>query len=231
MRTRSLAESLQLAARGIVHGLRTQRNLRIHLAVAVLVLLFALSFELTRAELAVLLLAVGLVISMELLNTAVESVVDLATREYHPLAATAKNVAAGAVLVAAVVAAAVGYVLFFDRLGALHPQALARTVAAPASVTLISLIVVVLAVGFAKAFSREFRLQGGMPSFHAALAFALATAIYFLSQSGTVVLLAAALALMVGQSRIEGGIHSFLEVVAGALLGALATVLAFQLLL
>lgn len=211
----------------MLHALRHERNMRIHVATALLVFLLGLSVGLTRVELALLTVLLAFVICLELVNTAVEAVVDLISPERHPLAAVAKNVAAGAVFVAASIAVIVGYLLFFERLTNLHPDFLARTVMTPLYVPLVGISVIVIMVLAMKAFSTPFRLQGGMPSGHAAVASGLATAIFFLSESGAPVVLAFALALLVAQSRVEGRIHSVLEVVLGSVLGVLVVLALF----
>lgn len=102
------------AARGVWHCLRRERNFRFHLAVTVYVLAFAPYFSLNRMEWAILCLAFGSVLCAELINSAIERVVDRISEEQHPLSAAAKDLAAGAVLVAAIAAAGVG-LLFFLR--------------------------------------------------------------------------------------------------------------------
>src|SRR5690606_37974313 len=106
---RNFVESLRFAIAGILYAVRTQRNLRTHIGVGALLLVFSRPFALSPAESAVLLLTVGMVIAAELFNTAVELAVDLASEDYHPLAARAKNVAAGGVLAGALTALSVGY--------------------------------------------------------------------------------------------------------------------------
>ena len=86
------------ALRGIVHVVRSERNMRIHLLLGLLVVIFAAALGVGRLELVGLMLTIGLVLVAELFNTVVEEVVDLITPEYHPLAGTIKNIAAGAVL-------------------------------------------------------------------------------------------------------------------------------------
>lgn len=220
MKSKNLIESFTFAIRGLLYALRNERNMRIHLSLGLLVVLIGVALELTRLEMAILIALVGLVIGLELVNTAVENVVDLVTSERHPLAEVAKNVAAGAVLVAAAVALIAGYLLFFERIASLHPAMLARTVMMPIYVPLIGFTIVIALVVAIKALGAPFHLQGGMPSGHAAVAFGLAVAIFFLSESGAPVILGAGLALLVAQSRVEGNIHSVAEVVLGALLGA-----------
>lgn len=116
MRARTLIESFRFAFAGVAYAFRTQRNVRVHVLAAAAVTLLAWAVGLKGVELAVLVLAIGAVLAAELLNTAVETVVDLVTPAYHPLAAVAKNVAAGGVLVVACAAAVIGYIVFVPYL-------------------------------------------------------------------------------------------------------------------
>ena len=108
--------SFVFAFAGIVHTIRTQRNMRVHLGLGLAAAALALWLGLGPTEWAVLLVAMALVYCLEMLNTVVEAVVDLATEEYHDLAKVAKDVAAGAVLVSAIFAVGVGLFLFAPRL-------------------------------------------------------------------------------------------------------------------
>lgn len=109
----NLARSFACALRGIIHSLRYERNLRIHFFTAAYVLYFTRYFDLGKAELAIVILMIGLVISCELINTAIEAAVDLKTPVYSALAKTAKDAAAGAVLVSAAASVAVGFTLLW----------------------------------------------------------------------------------------------------------------------
>lgn len=102
------------AFNGIAYALRTQRNLRVHMVVTLLVCLFGLVFEIDKYEWLWLGLSITLVIATEMMNTAIESVVDLVTSEWHPLAKVAKDTAAGAVLITAVFAIIVGICVFAE---------------------------------------------------------------------------------------------------------------------
>ena len=108
--------SFRFAARGIAYLFRTQPNFGVHALAAGLVVAFTLLLGTTPAETGVLLLAIGLVLAAEAFNTALEAVVDLASPGYHDLARTAKDTAAGAVLIAAVVAALTGLLILGPRL-------------------------------------------------------------------------------------------------------------------
>ncbi|HEY8285338.1 MAG TPA: diacylglycerol kinase family protein [Chloroflexota bacterium] len=111
VRNGTLGAAFRFAGQGVVYVFRTQRNMRIHAGAAGGVLALAGLLGVSRVELAVLLLCILAVLTLEMLNTVVEAVVDLATEEYHPLAKVAKDVAAGAVLVMAVGAAAIGLLI------------------------------------------------------------------------------------------------------------------------
>lgn len=116
MRARNLKQSFSCAWAGIVCAFSTQRNMKIHGLAALLVIAFGLALRVSRLEWAVLFFAIFLVIVSEMINTAVEKTVDLYTREYHPLAGMAKNVAAGAVLVACLGAVITGIIVFGPRI-------------------------------------------------------------------------------------------------------------------
>ena len=99
------------ALKGIEEAIATQRHLRIHIVVAGLVVACGLLLGLRYIDLVLLVMVIALVVITELLNTAVELIVDLVSPVFHPIARRAKDIAAGAVLIAAVVAAAVGIII------------------------------------------------------------------------------------------------------------------------
>lgn len=114
-------DAFRYAVRGIALTFAAEANLRVHLAVAEAVLYVAAVEGLPRIEWAALILAIALVLAIELVNTAIERAVDLTVgQRMHPLAAAAKDAAAGAVLLAAAGAAAVGFVILWPRLGRLQ---------------------------------------------------------------------------------------------------------------
>jgi len=112
LQTRRLTDSFRYAWAGLVQIWKDERNIKIHFLAACGTLLAAVIAGLDRLEVAVLIAVIGLVVIAEVFNTVVEVLVDMITVEYHPLAAKAKNMSAGAVLVAAIVAVAAGVVIF-----------------------------------------------------------------------------------------------------------------------
>ncbi|MBI4320661.1 MAG: diacylglycerol kinase family protein [Chloroflexi bacterium] len=119
MRSRSLGDSFAHALEGLRYSLDTQRNARVHLAVGAVTLLGSVALGLSALELAIVVLAIAVVFFAELLNTVVETVVDLNTNEIHPLAKIAKDVAAGAVLWTAVGSVAIGLLVIGPHVVAL----------------------------------------------------------------------------------------------------------------
>lgn len=223
--------AFQFAFQGIVYATRTQRNMRIHLAAGAIALFAMLYLRLERAYVGLVVVAIVLVLAVELINTAVEAVVDLMTVAHHPLAKIAKDAAAGAVLIASFGAAIVGYLAFYEGLTATGASVSAAVAGVPRNFVLVALAITFIAAIFVKAYASRHAtpLQGGAVSLHAGLAFAAATAIAFLSQPLIVTLAAYLLAFLVSQSRVEGGIHSAREVIAGGLLGTAVTLAIFLL--
>ncbi len=231
-RAPSLLESFNYSLEGIIHVLRTQRNMRIHFLVAAVVLVVAFASGVTNYELIALLLAIAFVLIAEMINTAIESAIDVATTSFDPMAKLAKDIAAGAVLISAVNAVAVGYLVFAGKAADKTARVLDRLREAPAQLTLIALVLTILVVIGTKAYTgRGTPLRGGLPSGHAALAFAgwmaatyvIGDAHRFLISSLTFIM-----ALLVAQTRVESGVHSVLEVAYGGLLGAIVTLVLFQ---
>lgn len=112
---RRIIRGFSFAFAGLAHLCRTQSNFWVHLLAAALVVTLSAVLGVHGAELASLVLAVGLVLVLEALNTALEAVVDLASPEQHPLARVAKDVSAAAVLLAAATAAAIGLIVLLPR--------------------------------------------------------------------------------------------------------------------
>jgi diacylglycerol kinase (ATP) len=229
----TLLQSFNYAFQGVVSAVRYQRNMRVHLVLAFAVLLASIFLNLSRLQLVMIFTAVAFVFITELINSAIEAVVDMVTDQFDPRAKVAKDMAAGAVLVAAVNALVVAYLVLADRLTYLSLDLLGVIRRSPAHLTMVALAVVVLAVIALKAIRRKGTpLSGGLPSGHAAVAFAAWTAMTFVMagqpQGILVSFLAFIMAVLVAQTRVETGIHSLLEVVLGALLGIGVTTVIFQ---
>ena len=112
----ALYKSFGYAFRGIFNTVRHERNMQIHCFAAACVVIAGVALQISREEWFICLILFALVMSLECVNTAVEAVVDLATDEIRPLAAKAKDAAAGAVLIAAIIAAILGLWIFIPKI-------------------------------------------------------------------------------------------------------------------
>lgn len=231
MRKRSVIGSFNYAVSGIITALQTEKHMRVHYGIALTVIIGSLFFDFSKTEFLILLFAISLVIVSEMINTALERVVDMITEEYHPIARLVKDVAAGAVLIASLNSIVVGYILFFDRLNITADLLLHKIGRSPVYLTFVALLVVILlTIGLKAKFyrGRGTHFQGGTVSGHAAISFCIATIVSFLATHVLVSTLTFILAILVAESRVEGKIHSLMEVVLGAILGVLVGVLIFQ---
>lgn len=108
-------ESFKYAFRGIAMVLKSEKNMFIHLIISILVFVCGILFQISTTEWMICLLCFGLVFSAEMMNSAIESLVDLVSPNHHKLAGKAKDIAAGAVLVAAIFAAITGLIIFIPK--------------------------------------------------------------------------------------------------------------------
>jgi len=229
MRIKKLIDSFNYAIEGIINSIQTQKNMRIHLVIAIIVLSASLFFDLSKSELLILFISITLVLVLEMINTAIEAVIDMLVDYYHPLARIAKNTAAGAVLIGALNSVLVGYFLFFDNLKPGAEMIIIKIKQSPAYITIITLaIIMLLVVGIKAYFGKGTPLKGGMPSGHSALAFSFATIITLLTVDALIATLSYLMALLVVHTRLEAKVHSVLETVIGGILGTLVTILIFQ---
>ncbi len=229
----TLIDSFNYAFQGVIHAVRTQRNMRVHLIAAVAVLIAAVAIGVDRMEMIALIIAIAFVLIAEMVNSAVEGAIDVATTSFDPMAKLAKDMAAGAVLISTITATAVGFLVFSERVADPSTRLIDRLEEANVYVTMVALIVTIFIVIATKAFThRGTPLRGGLPSGHTAIAFAcwmaltlLVTGVehrFLISSIGLL------MALLVAQTRIEAGFHSALEVSYGAVIGTLVTLGLFQ---
>ncbi len=229
MKPKNWFQSANLAIEGIIYSVKTQRHMRYHLFAALAALILSLFLNISRTEFIMLSMAIVLVLVTELLNTAIETTIDMISETFHPLAKVAKDVAAGVVLLASIGAMTLGYLILYPALKSSLARGFWRIKKAPNDVVaFVSLAVVVIIVIIIKAmFGKGDPLRGGMPSGHAAVSYSIWAAALYLSGSWTVIALTFLLAFMVSWSRWSSGIHRPAEVFAGAVLGAGVTLLIF----
>ena len=221
---RRLVESFNYAIEGLMSALQNEKHMKFHTLSAILIVILAILTNASKVEILLVSISVAFVIITELINTAVEALVDLISPERHPLAKLAKDVAAGAVLVAAINAVCVGYLLFYDKLlDIFDTQNRLHIIAGrKGNISILILILVSILVIVIKSFyNKGTPLEGGMPSGHSAIAFATFGILIFMISDVRVLILVLFMAGLVAQSRVKAGIHSIKEVVAGGILGFL----------
>lgn len=231
MKQQNLIESFNAAIEGFIYVFKTQRNMRLHFAIGLAALALGVFLNFTYMELIVLCLTIAFVLFAEMFNTAIEHTIDLAKEEFHPLARIAKDICAGAVLLSAMAAIAVGYILFISKAGLRMEENIVKIRGSSWHITFIVLLVILSLVVLSKVLLRSGTpLRGGMPSGHSAVAFSIWTTISFLYPKSIAIFLVFILAFMVARSRVRDRVHSALEVFSGAVLGISVTVLIFQIL-
>ena len=115
-KNKTIGDSFKHAYEGIVYAATKERNMHIHLFIATIVVIAGALFSISYIEWLVCLVLIGLVLSLEMLNTAIEAVVDMITTKEDPKAKVAKDAAAGAVLITSVIAAFIGVIIFLPKI-------------------------------------------------------------------------------------------------------------------
>lgn len=237
MKNDNFFEAWGNATNGIIYSATTQRNIRIQLVLAVIVMVLSLFYGLNTAEFLCLLFAVFMVIFAELINTAIETVVDLFVDVYHLKAKISKDVAAGAVVLAACNALVVGYFIFFkeENLKAISDSIFNNMVKSPMHLAFVAIMLVVIAVismkaGCSKKTERgELVKEGFVPSGQSAIAFAALTAIWLNSKDIVTFTLALILSILVVENRVGSNARTKAEIVFGACMGVLIVLLIYGL--
>lgn len=230
MPLRKWVKSANFAIEGILHAAKTQRHLRYHFYSAAVVLLASYILGVSRTEFLIISLSVIAVLLAEMLNTAIEAIVDIISTEHNEKARIVKDIAAGAVFVTAFGVAVVGYIILFPYIRDVFNKGLYITKHSKEEIAIMSFILVLILVVITKATTgKGHPLRGGLPSGHAALAFSVWVAITYITESFITSLLCFTLAVLIAQSRIIRKIHTRWEVVLGSLMGALVTFLLFRL--
>ena len=230
MPLRNWIKSTNFAIEGILHGAKTQKHLRYHFFSAGLVLFLSYILGISRIEFVIISLAVIVVITAEMLNSAIEAIVDMLSPQYSEKARVAKDIAAGAVLIAAFGAAIMGYIILFPYLKALFSDGFTIARHSDEDIALIAVILVMILVIIIKSyFGKGHPLSGGMPSGHSALAFSVWVSVTYLTANLVISILCFILAVWIAQSRLAVKVHNAWEVILGALMGAAVTFLLFKL--
>lgn len=215
-----VTEKFNVAFEGIFETIRTERHMKFHCFCTIIIFILSLFLDIGKYEALAIILSVSLIWIAELFNTAIESCVDMITEKYHPLAKRAKDIAAGAVLVAALNALFVGYIVFEKKIVMNMREVFFILKSSYQHTVLTIFVLVIIIVISIKAISgKGTALRGGFPSGHSALATSILTLITSLTDNPKIFFLTLILTILVIHSRIEGKIHTFFETMVGGFLG------------
>ncbi|HET6419532.1 MAG TPA: diacylglycerol kinase [Geobacteraceae bacterium] len=224
MKPTRFIDSINCAIEGILYAAKTQKHMRNHFLTAIALLLALLVMRVSALEFTLIAISVSFVLFAELVNTAIEVVVDLVSPEFHPLAKLAKDVSAGAVLIATIGATVMGYLILSRYLFPVYKEALGMIGPPTQTAMIVSMLIVIITVVILKSLAgKGTPLEGGIPSGHSAMAFSIATIVSLTTTDPVSSVLTLALAVMVSNSRLVMRLHTLREVIFGAILGTVLT--------
>ncbi len=228
MPLRRWIDSANNAIEGILHASKTQRHVRYHLYAASTVVILSYLLGVNRIEFIFITVVATMVILAEMINSAVESVVDLLSPQKQEKARIAKDIAAGAVFITAFSSLVIGYIILVPYIEDVFKKGLKVAKHTYEETAIVSLVIVSILVVITKAkFGKGHPLRGGFPSGHAALSFSIWVSVSFISENFLVSALTFVIALMIAQSRVATKVHTPWEVILGALLGIAVTLSLF----
>lgn len=230
-KNKSLINTWKNAFEGIIYATTTQGNIQKQLIIAVIVMIISLFFNLNKAEFLCLMFTVILIIITEMINTAIETVVDLYTDLYHPKAKIAKDVGAGAVVIAAFNAVIVAYFLFFDKISDIGLAFIENVVNNPVHLAFVAIILTIILIITLKAVfdnrKNGEKTKKFVPSGQVALAFSAWTIIWIKSKDIVILTLTTILATLVAFSRVESKSRTKAETIFGMAVGILTVILVY----
>ncbi len=213
------------AFNGIIYATTTQSNIKKQLLIAVAVVIISLFFNLNRAEFLCFLFTIVLIIFAEMVNTAIETVVDLYVDVYHPKAKIAKDVAAGGVVITTINALIVAYFLFFDKIADISLNFIKNITSTPSHLAFAAIVITAIAIlaiiAYAKTNKHKVFNQKFVPSGYTAIAFAANTIIWILTDNFIVLILSLITSIFVAEGRIEAKDHKLSEIIFSAAFGTL----------
>lgn len=228
-------EACNNAINGIIYASTTQSNIKKQLVLGVIVMVLSLFYNFTTAEFLCLTFAVFFVIFAEMINTAIETIVDLYVDVYHPKAKIAKDVGAGAVVLAACNAIVVAYFLFFreTELANMGESIFNKMTSSSTHLIFVGIILTIIAIIAVKTISNYKKQKNPKapvftPSGQSALAFAILTAIWINTKNPVTFCLSLALSVLVAGNRMNDT-RTFGEVVFGAFMGPLIVLMVYGL--
>ncbi len=227
----SFIDAWKNAFNGIIYATTTQSNIKRQLIIAVVVVIISLFFDLNRAEFLCFLFTIVLILFAEMVNTAIETVVDLYVDVYHPKAKIAKDVAAGGVVITTINAIIVAYFLFFDKITDIGLTFIHNVTNSPShlafSIMIITIIAILALIAYAKTNKHKGFNEKFVPSGHATIAFAANTLIWLLTDNFVILILSLVMAILLAESRIAAKEHKLSEVVFSACFGTIMVLILY----
>lgn len=226
MKPKNFLESLNCAAEGVIFALKSELHLRVHFIFLVLLILISLILNFTFYDFCLVMVLSAVVIMAELINTAIEHILNMFTRDFHITVKYVKDISAGAVLFVSLISLLLG-IQIVSKYIFYQPYNVSESMLFISS---IAVFLSVIAVVFFKAFFNSGRpFKGGMPSGHAAVSFSIFVSIFMATTNIFLVVIAFLAAIIISFSRLFFGIHKRQEVLYGAILGSGITLLLFKL--
>lgn len=233
MKNEGFLDAWKNAINGIIYATTTQGNIKRQLIIAVLVVIISLFFDLSKAEFLIFMFTIVLIIFAEMVNTAIETVVDLYTDLYHPKAKIAKDVAAGGVVITAINAVIVAYFLFFDKISNIGLEFIRNIASSPVHLAFASVIITIIGIlaliAIATTNKHKILNKRFIPSGHAALGFAANTIIWLTTDNVVIITLSLVLSILLAESRIESNKHKLSEVVFSSCVGIMLVLIIYGL--
>lgn len=219
------------AFNGIIYATTTQGNIKKQLIIAVVVVIISLFFDLNRAEFLCFMFTIVLILFAEMVNTAIETVVDLYVDVYHPKAKIAKDVAAGGVVITTINAVIVAYFLFFDKISDFGLNFIANITKSPVhlafSVMIVTIIAVLALIAYAKTNKHKGLNEKFVPSGHTTIAFAANTIIWLVTNNVVILILSLVMAILIGESRAAAKEHKLSEIIFSACFGTVTVLVLY----
>lgn len=219
----NFADAWKNAFNGIIYATTTQGNIKKQLIIAVIVVVISLFFNLNKAEFLCFLFTIVLILFAEMVNTAIETVVDLYVDVYHPKAKIAKDVAAGGVVITTINAVIVAYFLFFDKISNIGLNFIANVTNSPVHLAFSAMIVTIIEVLALIAYAKTNKHKGlnakFVPSGHTTIAFAATTIIWLVTDNIVILMLSLVMAILLAESRLATKEHKLSEIIFSACFG------------
>lgn len=227
----NFADAWKNAFNGIIYATTTQGNIKKQLIIAVIVVIASLFFNLSKAEFLCFLFTIVLILFAEMVNTAIETVVDLYVDVYHPKAKIAKDVAAGGVVITAINAIIVAYFLFFDKISDIGLNFISNITSSPTHLAFSVIVIVIIAVLALIAYAKTNKHKGlnakFIPSGHTTIAFAANTIIWLMTDNIVILILSLVMAILIAESRAAAKEHKLSEVIFSGCLGTIMTLILY----